>query len=83
MWLLSERVGMVPLQMGMPGGPELLIIGLIFLIIPFALAYWVYTDAEGRGNDNAALWALAVGVLTVLTFVGGVLALVVYLWQRD
>lgn len=74
---------MVPLQMGMPGGPELLIIGLIFLIIPFVLAYWVYTDAEGRGNDNAALWALAVGVLTVLTFVGGVLALVVYLWQRD
>jgi hypothetical protein len=74
---------MVPLQFGMPGGPELLIIGLIFLVIPFVLAYWVYTDAEKRGDDRAALWALAVGGLTVLTGLGGLVALAVYLWQRD
>jgi hypothetical protein len=74
---------MVPLQFGMPGGPELLIIGLLFLVIPFVLAYWVYTDAEKRGDDRAALWALAVGGLTVLTGLGGLVALAVYLWQRD
>jgi hypothetical protein len=47
------------------------------------LAYWVYTDAEKRGDDRAALWALAVGGLTVLTGLGGLVALAVYLWQRD
>lgn len=75
---------MVPLQFGFPGGPELLIIGLIFIIIiPFVLAYWVYTDAQGRGNENAALWAVAVGALTAISFIGGIVALVVYLWDRD
>jgi hypothetical protein len=78
-----EGAGMVPLQFGMPGGPELLIIGLILLIIPFVLAYWVYTDASQRGNDNAALWALAVGGLTFLTFFVGLLALAVYIWDRE
>lgn len=74
---------MFVLQPGVPGGPELLIIGLFFLILPFVLAYWVYSDARSRENDNAALWALAVGGLTVLTLVGGILALVVYPWDRD
>lgn len=74
---------MVPLQIGLPGGPELLIIGLFFLVVPFLMAYWVYTDAEERGEENAAFWALAVGSLTYLTFFGGVLALVVYVWQRE
>jgi len=74
---------MVPLQFGFPGGPELVIFGLIFLIIPFVMAYWVYTDAERRGEENGALWALAVGALTFLTLFGGILALVVYIWQRD
>lgn len=74
---------MVPLQFGVPSGPELLILGLILLVVPFVMAYWVYNDATRRGDDNAALWALAVGVLAILTLVGGVLALAVYLWQRD
>jgi len=74
---------MIPLQFGVPGGPELIILGLVFLIIPFAMAYWVYNDAERRGEDNAALWAVVVGGLTYLTFFGGILALVVYIWQRE
>jgi len=75
---------MVPFQFGVPVGPELLIIiALLFLILPFILAYWVYNDAQKRGNDNAALWALAVGGLTFLTFFGGILALVVYIWDRQ
>ncbi|MFB6101593.1 MAG: hypothetical protein ABEJ73_03415 [Haloplanus sp.] len=73
---------MVPLQMGMPGGPELLIILVFFLLVPFAMAYWVYQDAAKRGDDRAAFWALAVGGLTYLTGIGGFLALAVYLWQR-
>jgi glucose uptake protein GlcU len=76
---------MVPLQFGVPGGPELIIIGIIallLLVVPFVLAYWVYTDATRRGNENAALWALAVGGLTVLTFFGGLLAFPIYIWDR-
>lgn len=67
----------------MPAGPELLILGVIFLILPFVLAYWVYNDAERRGKDNAAFWAIAVGGLTFLTLFGGLLALAVYIWDRD
>jgi lipid-A-disaccharide synthase-like uncharacterized protein len=77
---------MVPLQAGIPGGPELVIvgvIGLLLLVVPFVLAYWVYNDAQKRGNDNAALWALAVGGLTFLTLFGGLLALAVYIWDRE
>lgn len=74
---------MIPLQFGIPGGPELIIIFLVFLIIPFVMAYWVYNDAERRGEDNAALWAVAVGGLTYVTFFGGFLALAVYIWQRE
>lgn len=77
---------MIPLQGSIPGGPELLIIvilGLIYLLLPFGLAYWVYNDADQRGNDTAALWAVVVGGLTFLTFFGGILALVVYIWDRE
>lgn len=74
---------MIPLQGPVPGGIELLIIGLFYLIIPFVMAYWVYSDASERGNENAALWAVAVGALTYLTFFGGFLTLAVYLWDRE
>lgn len=71
------------LQMPVPGGIELLLAGLVFVLLPFFLAYWVYNDADRRGDDNAALWALAVGGFTFLTFFGGFLALAVYIWDRE
>ena len=79
---------MLPLQSGVPVGPELLImfllIGLVIgLLIPLALGYFVYNDATNRGNDNAALWAVVVAGLTAVTFFGGLAALAVYIWQRD
>ena len=60
-----------PLQI--PGGLELLIILLLFLVglvvflASLAAAYWVYTDAKNRGSENAAIW----GVLTLLGFFTG------------
>lgn len=77
---------MVPLQFGVPGAPELLIVGvilLLFIALPFVLAYWTYQDADRRGEEHAALWALAVGALTVTTLIGGFVALAVYIWQRE
>ena len=74
---------MLPLQFGVPGGPELLIILLIGLLVPLALGYFVYNDATNRGDDNAALWAVIVAGLTAVTFLGGLVALAIYFWQRD
>lgn len=75
---------MIPIQIGgIPGGVELLIVGSLWLIIPFVLAYWVYTDGEKRGEENSEWWAVAVGGLGYLTFFGGLLAFTIYVWQRD
>ena len=72
---------MVPLQIG----PELLIlmIGLVFLLIPIALGYWVYTDATQRGRDNAVLWAVVVFGLTFTTLIGGLVAVGIYIYTRE
>lgn len=70
----------LPLQFGIPGGPELLIIGLISLVFIAIPAYLVYRDATRRGNDNAALWGVAtlLGGL-VASLVGALLVVVLYL----
>ena len=39
---------MPALQLGIPVGPEFLLLGLVALIVPFALAYWVYTVVISR-----------------------------------
>ena len=69
-----------PLQMGIPGGPELLIILLISLVLVVIPTYLVYRDAKRRQNDNAALW----GVATLLAglvgnLLGALLVVVLYL----
>ena len=53
------------------------------LLIAAVLGYWVYKDATGRGRDNAVLWAIAITVLTLLTLVGGLVGLAVYIYTRD
>jgi len=72
---------MVPLQIG----PELLIlmIGLVFLLIPIALGYWVYKDATQRGRENAVLWAVVVFGLTFTTLIGGLVAVGIYIYTRE
>ena len=72
---------MVSLQ-GNPGGSGLLSIGLLILVFAVVFAYWVYTDATERGRDNALLWALAIGILTLLTLIGGLIGLGVYIYTR-
>lgn len=70
---------MLPLQFGIPGGPELMVILLIF-VVPVALGYYVYQDALKRGEDQsmAALWAVAVGGLFVIYVIPGIVAFAVY-----
>lgn len=69
---------MFPLQV--PGGPELLLIGLLGLLIAAGVAYWVYQDAQSRNVDNATAWAVATlagGLL--FSLVGLALVVVLYL----
>ena len=39
---------------------------VLVLILPFVVAYWVYDDAESRGEENAALWAVVAGLASIL-----------------
>lgn len=71
------------LQIGNAGGTGLWSFGVLVLIIAAVLAYWVYRDATGRGRDKALFWALGVGILTLLTLLGGLIAFGVYLYTRD
>jgi uncharacterized membrane protein YidH (DUF202 family) len=65
-----------------PGGPELVIIGIILLIFVgtlvlwIGLAYWVYRDATKRNMDNAAIWG-------IVTFFLGIFGIVIYLLVRE
>lgn len=79
----TTGVCMYYLQMGNAGGTDLLLGGVLVLIIAVVLAYWVYNDATGRGRDNAMFWALGIGILTLLTLIGGLIAFAFYLYTRD
>lgn len=74
---------MIYLQVGDAGESAQLAFGLVMIVIAVILAYWVYKDATGRGRDNALLWALGIGILTLLTLLGGLIALAVYIYTRD
>lgn len=63
-------------------GSNLITAGVVLVVIAALLAYWVYTDATKRGNDNAVVWALGIGILTLLTLIGGLIGLGIYLYTR-
>lgn len=75
-------VVLAPLQAGVPGAIELLIILLVLAVLVLIPTVWVYRDAKKRGM-NAPLWAVVVGGLFLIGLVPGLLALVVYLWKRN
>lgn len=70
----------LPLQLGMPGLPELLVILLVTLLAIVLPAYYVYTDATKRNNENRTLWTVAtvLGGLVGSIF-GALLVVVLYL----
>ncbi|MBO4246841.1 PLDc N-terminal domain-containing protein [Halomicrobium sp. IBSBa] len=65
---------MVPLQAGF--FLVFLLFGLAITALWVWVSYWVYTDATDRGMDTATLWA-------VVTFVGGVIGLLIYILVRE
>jgi len=62
------------LQTGIPGGPELLVLLFIFvlvLLVPAVAAVFIYRDANARDSDHALAW----GAAALLSgFAGGIFA---------
>jgi len=68
--------------LAVPGGPELVIL-LFVLVIPLGLAYWVYADAKGRGNEYAASWAATVFFTSLFYLVPGIIVIGLYQVVRE
>lgn len=67
------------LQLGVPGGPELLIILVIALFAVILPAYFVYNDATKRNNDNRILWTLATVIGGLIgSILGALLVVILY-----
>ena len=73
---------LIPLQMGLPGAPELLVILLIFLIPGLLVGRWIYRDARSRGSDWAWQWGVGITLLFVAGLVPGLLGVIIYLLVR-
>ena len=75
------RVSLQPLQV--PGGPELLILLVILLVVFGLVGRWVYRDAKSRGSDWAWQWGVGIGLLFFVGLVPGLLGLLIYVTVRD
>ena len=73
---------LTPLQFGVPGGPELLIVLLILVIPGVLVGRWIYRDASKRGSDWAWQWAVGIVFLFVAGLVPGLLGVIIYLLVR-
>ena len=60
-----------------------LLILVVSVVIAAGASYWVYTDAQRRGRDDATLWAVATLGGFLFAGVGGIAVLVVYLLVRE
>jgi hypothetical protein len=76
-------VPLTPLFGAIPGGPELLILGVLSLLLPLGVGIWVYNDAKDHAMDYAPIWGLAVAFGFIMWFVPGVVLLVFYVYVRN
>lgn len=64
------------LQIGVPGGPELLLFNLVVALV---VAYFTYRDAAKRPGVNETLWAAVMGLASLfLSLVGFIIVFAVY-----
>jgi hypothetical protein len=73
---------LAPLQLGVPGAPELLILLLILLIPGALVGYWVYRDAKQRRSEWAWQWGVVIALLFPAGLVPGLLGVIIYLLVR-
>lgn len=73
---------LVPLQFGVPGGVELLVLLLVLLLVFGLVGRWIYRDAKRRGSDWAWQWGVGIGLLFLAGLVPGLLGVIIYLLVR-
>lgn len=74
--LVATVVG-VTLQI--PGGFDLGVLGVVNVVLALVVGYLIYQDAQERRTDSPALWAVALGLASLLlSFLGFLLAVGVY-----
>ncbi|WP_277553451.1 hypothetical protein [Halobaculum limi] len=62
-----------------PGGFDLGVLGVVNVILALVVGYLIYQDAQERRTDSPALWAVALGLASLLlSFLGFLLAVGVY-----
>ncbi|MFC6974768.1 hypothetical protein ACFQL1_08880 [Halomicroarcula sp. GCM10025709] len=75
------------LQLGVPGGAEIVILLLIFgilLVVPLIVSALIYRDANDRNSSHALAWASGSFFGAFLGgFFGGVVVWALYLVVRD
>lgn len=74
---------LVPLFGAMPGGAEMLVVGLFFLVVPVGLALWVGLDAREH-SDHPLAWGLTVLVASFSPFfIGAVAVTLLYVISKE
>jgi len=68
-----------------PGAVELVVLLVVFVLglVALGAAYLVYSDAKGRGNDSAGLWAVLTTIGFFVGLIPGVAVVVIYLLVRE
>lgn len=72
-------MSLLPLQVGVPGGIEVLILLFIFFIsfiIPLVISFLIYRDAKKRGSQHALAWGVG-------AFFGALVVWLLYFVVRD
>ena len=72
-------MALLPLQD--PGGPEQLILFLVFVVFGL-IGRWVYRDARSRGSEWAWQWGVGIAVLFLAGLVPGLLGTLTYVSVR-
>lgn len=80
---MSQLPASVPLFGGLPGGAEMLVVGLLTLVVPLGLAFWVGLDAREH-SDHPLAWGLTVLVAGFSPFfVGSVAVTLLYVVSKE
>lgn len=76
--LASTAAGLV---LQIPGGMglNLGILGVVNVVLAVVVGYFIYQDAQSRGTDSPALWAIGLALASLLlSFLGFLIAVALY-----
>ena len=83
--LPSAAMGASPFQLGLldPFFAAICLIAIASVVVFILVAVWLYRDAESRGMQGGLWVAVLILASLFLTFIGGLIVLVIYLILRS